>query len=411
MEGFEEFLKNLLESGILNRVTAEEHKPMKNERLYLQNHNHKVWKGTDGFWRTKVPDEDYTDGLKLIKRKTKESLLNAVANHYKDHPVSVTFKTRFDVWVDRQIKCGRSANTVYKYKSDYNRFFKDTEFESGDIRYLTDEDIMEHIKNVLEEKKIRWRALKDIFGYMNGVFEKSFKDHIISENPCKYVDLEIFKRLCKNDTVHTYKDRTLSDKERLYLLEKLHNPIANNNNHIAALAIELALYTGMRVGELVALEWGDILKDEGIIVIRHSEKFNKLTKEYTIENTKNSRVRFFPITDEILDVLTRIRKFEEEHDWLGRYIFTNESGRIHANVVSSSVRNRTMSSEFSNPKSIHALRRTLNSNLRCNGVSATVAASLLGHTERVNDMNYTYDVEALSKKKEYIEIAGKVTGK
>ena len=85
------------------------------------------------------------------------------------------------------------------------------------------------------------------------------------------------------------------------------------------------------------------------------------------------------------------------------------SGRLHANVVSSSIRNRTMTKEFSNPKSIHAIRRTFNSTLRCMGVSSTIAASLLGHTEKVNDMNYTYDVEALSKKKEYIELVEKVT--
>lgn len=36
-------------------------------------------------------------------------------------------------------------------------------------------------------------------------------------------------------------------------------------------------------------------------------------------------------------------------------------------------------------KSIHALRRTLNSKMKCRGVSSTVAASLLGHTEEVFD--------------------------
>lgn len=43
-------------------------------------------------------------------------------------------------------------------------------------------------------------------------------------------------------------------------------------------------------------------------------------------------------------------------------------------------------------KSIHALRRTLNSKMRCEGVSSIVASSILGHTEKVNNSNYTYDV-------------------
>ena len=396
-------LKYVLESGILDSATIEERINMNNDELYLKFHKHKVWKGEDGFWRTKVGDINYRDGLRMIKRKTRESLYKAIADYYRSIRGTNTFKMRFNIWVDRQIKCGRSSNTIYKYRTDYNRFFKDYDIEDSDISLLTDEDIAEHIHSVIRTKKIKWRALRDIFGYMNGVFEKAFKDHIISENPCKYVDLEIFKRLCADETVHTYKDRTLSKDEQLYLLEKLRNPITYNNNPIAALAIELAIYTGMRVGELVALEWGDILEDEGVIVIRHSEKFDRISKEYKIETTKNSRVRFFPITDQITDVLNRIKECEEANNWYGRYIFMNKNGRVHANVISSSIRNRTMSKEFNNPKSIHALRRTLNSNLRCIGVSPTVAASLLGHTEKVNSMNYTYDVEALSKKKEYIE--------
>ena len=62
-----------------------------------------------------------------------------------------------------------------------------------------------------------------------------------------------------------------------------------------------------------------------------------------------------------------------------------------------------------NEKSIHAIRRTLNSNLRCMGVSVTVAAAILGHTEEVNEKNYTYDVSSMQKKAEYIEIASKIS--
>lgn len=35
---------------------------------------------------------------------------------------------------------------------------------------------------------------------------------------------------------------------------------------------------------------------------------------------------------------------------------------------------------------------TFNSKLRCEGVSSTVASSILGHAEKVNNENYTYDV-------------------
>lgn len=45
--------------------------------------------------------------------------------------------------------------------------------------------------------------------------------------------------------------------------------------------------------------------------------------------------------------------------------------------------------------------------LRCDGVSATVAASLLGHTEEVNEKYYTYDVTEMSEKKLWVQAVTK----
>ena len=67
-----------------------------------------------------------------------------------------------------------------------------------------------------------------------------------------------------------------------------------------------------------------------------------------------------------------------------------------------------ITAEFHNKKSIHAIRRTLNSNMKCAGVSGTVAVSLLGHTEKVNEENYTYDVSSMEEKSKFMECAGRV---
>lgn len=44
---------------------------------------------------------------------------------------------------------------------------------------------------------------------------------------------------------------------------------------------------------------------------------------------------------------------------------------------------------------ITALRKTINSNLKKQGVSATIASSILGHTAEVNEKHYTYDTSNL----------------
>lgn len=399
-----ELLSYVLDNGIINRATIEEQMHMKENDIYLSMHKHKIWQGNDGYWRTKVNEIGYGDNLRLIKKRSKTDLNKAIVDYYKSNSKELySFKARFEVWVKRQETCGRSSNTICKYRSDYKKFFSGYTIEEQDIRTITDEDICKHLQLVLTEKSIKWRALKDIFGYMCGVFNKALIERVIDSNPCMYVDLPLYKRLCSDDILHSGSERTLSKTEMDALRNKIRNPKANNNNQIAGFAIELSMLTGMRVGELAGLMWDDILFDEGIMVIRHSERYDRKAKQYYVSTTKNGKARIFPLTNDILELLERVSSYEKEHGWFGEFVFTGKNGKIHVNAISSSARNRTMSGEFGNPKSIHAIRRTFNSNLRCAGVSPTVAASLLGHTERVNENNYTYDILPMQIKREYVD--------
>ena len=52
---------------------------------------------------------------------------------------------------------------------------------------------------------------------------------------------------------------------------------------------------------------------------------------------------------------------------------------------------------------ITALRKTINSNLRRNGVPVTIVASMLGHMEEVNNKYYTYDTSNLSERQKIIK--------
>lgn len=53
-------------------------------------------------------------------------------------------------------------------------------------------------------------------------------------------------------------------------------------------------------------------------------------------------------------------------------------------------------------KSIHAIRRTLNSRMRVNGADSVTTAVLIGNTPEVNENFYTYDVSESDYKKELI---------
>ena len=59
-------------------------------------------------------------------------------------------------------------------------------------------------------------------------------------------------------------------------------------------------------------------------------------------------------------------------------------GHIHASDISSCLKNKGIQRGIAQ-KGIYALRRTVNSKMRCDSVSATATDSLLGHTKEVNE--------------------------
>lgn len=402
-----EELRVLANNGIIDEAIIEEQIKKMDNKQFLDKHSYRIWQASDGFWKTKLPDKK-GKFTKLIKKKHLKDLEDVVIGFYKTHIDHYDFETAFQLWMERQSLCGRSDNTIYKYTSDYNRFFKGYPIEKMDIRDIEDIDLTSHIRKVLEEKPIPWKALQSIWGYVNGIFNKAIRDRVIRDNPCNYVDLPMYRSLCKEPSIKTARERTLSMAEQQALLQSIHNPVSKNANKVVCFAIELSLLTGMRVGEISGLKWEDILYDEGIMLIRHSEKHNRLTNEYTVSTTKTGKDRIFPLSDELINLFNRIKEYEISNGLLGEFVFMDKNGRISSTKISDSMRNRTGGPKFSGKKSIHAIRRTFNSNMKCNGVSTTITSSLLGNSERVNSNYYTYDVSDMALKREIIEKAGMI---
>ena len=196
----------------------------------------------------------------------------------------------------------------------------------------------------------------------------------------------------------------MSDEDMVRLYQQFYKDYQEQPEYIPTYAVHLATLTGMRVGEIAALSWKCIMNS--YIVINKSEKYNRQTKEYYIDTTKNGKDRVFPLTDEIRALLDMVKKIEMKNGYICEWVFANENGRIHAPVISSCSKNKCRQVGI-DEKGIHAFRRTINSKLRCDGVSATIAASLLGHTEEVNGRYYTYDVSSIKEKAQIISNVNK----
>ena len=166
-------------------------------------------------------------------------------------------------------------------------------------------------------------------------------------------------------------------------------------------AIELAIYTGMRVSELSTLKWIDV--DENSISINKSAKHNRLKNEFSIGKTKTKKSRVYPVDGQIQELLERIRQVQEQHGILCEWIFTDGNGSYtHARNITDCMTRLCREYQLSGG-GITKLRKTTSSDLQSAGTPKTLVASMLGHTPEVNEKYYTYDTSNLIEKKRVIQ--------
>lgn len=402
----EELLNFALENGMLDLSQIQCEIEMAKRVKYLKEHQHKVWQGKDGKWCTYLPDAK--KGRKFIKKNTREDIEDCIVSFYKklDESDCRTFGDVYEEWRAYQDKTV-SDNTVSKYDTDKERYFTGTEFWDTDISAITEDDVKEFVIDSVKSKGLCKSATKGIFGYIDRTLTFAARHKYIPEVPTQYLSGKDFYQYSA-DSPRADVSPIISKEDYLLLENALRHDHIEHPGYIPSYAVEFASLTGMRVGEIAALRWDCIFDDH--ILIDKSEKYNSKTKKYFIDKTKNKKIRKFPLTQEIKELLTSIKKAELEAGYLSEWVFSDETGRISYRKICSCVKNKCRQLGITT-RGIHAYRKTLNSNMRCNGVSPVVAASILGHSAQVNEQYYTFDVSSMDDKLRIVSMANEAMKK
>lgn len=402
-------MKYIIQNDIINMDVIYNKIEIMKDNEYLKQHPYKIWSNADNTkWYTYVFDT-IKNKRRLIKRNTREDLDKILIELYKTEEKNnkiITIHDYFSIWVMRQKQCGRGDSTIKKYFTDYERFFaKDEEIDKLDITKITETDIENYIFRLLDRLALKKPAFRQMFYMLNGILEKARKDRVIKENPCDYIDIEVYSQRCKKQEFDQNK-RVLDEDGCEKLMDILAKDRCTQPDYIPSYAVELALLTGMRAGELAFLQWDHIKTKDGYIEICGSEKLNQKTHEYYDSETKTHKTRRIPLTPEMKDFFRNLKLVEMQNGYLGKYVFTDHRGRIHRGTLCSCARNKCLQAGL-DAKGLQVARRTFNSQLRTKGVSTVIAASILGHSEEVNDKFYTYDVSNMEYKTSVVESINK----
>ncbi len=141
--------------------------------------------------------------------------------------------------------------------------------------------------------------------------------------------------------------------------------------------ILFAIKTGLRFGELIAIDWNDVNLSEQLLTVRRSIVLGEMG------STKSNKIRYIPLTDEVCQMfIQRVKK--------SGYVFSDKLGsplkQYHCcdNLYSLCKRIGLRKIGW------HTFRHTFASHLIQNGVSIKAVQELLGHSDIVTTMRYSH---------------------
>jgi len=180
------------------------------------------------------------------------------------------------------------------------------------------------------------------------------------------------------------KEITVVSKEAQALL------LADNSYPLWNTAIVVALKTGMRIGEILALRWIDIDFDTNIIKVNGS-----INVDYERAPTKNGKTRVIPMSYELRDRLKSLMPPSAEKTNL--YIFGREhDGKPHSVfAVSDALKKVAKNLGITEHLHWHKFRHTFASNIAMAGVNMRILQELMGHATILMTERYSHvDMES-----------------
>ena len=366
----------------------------KREEL-LKKHPYKIWEGKNGKWYTYLPDD--SKSRILIKRNTENAIQDIVIDYWKEEAENPTVKEIYDALIDGKIKRNEIKTQT---KNRYDRQFNEScqLFGQRQIKSVTSYDIEDFMLNSISSHKLTQKGASNLRTIIRGIFKYAKKKGYVSFSISEILaDMEISRKSYRK-TQKDDDELVFSDEE----FKKINQYIVTKNPDIKNLGILLVFYTGMRPGELAALQWTDI--DDNIIHIQKmEERYERDDGTYCVQvrdfPKTETGIRHIIIPSNAIWIIKSIRRLNP----FGTYIFEQKGKRI--TVASFDRRIRTLCKNVGiTEKSINKIRKTYATILLDEGIDESIIISQMGHTDIETTKRFYYkDRNTMEHKRKVID--------
>ncbi|MBQ8767170.1 MAG: site-specific integrase [Clostridia bacterium] len=236
-------------------------------------------------------------------------------------------------------------------------------------------------------------SCRKLYIILCSVFKRAVQQGFIKDTPCKNVIIPKDKRKTEE------KKPVLEEAQAHKLLEMVEGYSQFNT------IVKMLLFTGMRSGECLGLQWQDIDFETMTIHIQHN--LADVGGKHWLDTPKTANsVRFIGMSETLKNILIEHKTEQEKKKLLvGRaykypnMVFTSELGNfVDRSSLNAQFKKLVADTEFSYI-SLHSLRHCNATLLINSGIDLKIVSELLGHSDVGTTANIYADVLASSKAK------------
>ncbi len=254
------------------------------------------------------------------------------------------------------------------------------------INSIVAADIQQMINDMVDED-LSYSTIKKAFDTLNQRFKLAINQGQVNKNPTVGVVLPKQKNK-KNSEIQYF-----SKEQCKELIEESRRTYEYNNQNVYRLGelVPFLIFTGLRIGEAIALEWKDIdCKNKTITINKNvvevkSKEVDKYILEKQNSTKTDSSTRIIPISNGAMKCIENLKKINGDK----KFVFASQTGKyISPSNFNRMFRGIQKALKYEVVLGMHSLRHTFATLMLNKGIDVKIVSELLGHS----NVSVTYNI-------------------